>query len=290
MAFWAHWPAPLEAFTAWQARPFERALARAVAAHRPNLVVSTYNLASQCLGRLVSRGEIDVPVATFVTDPGAHPYWVSPQVRRHLVITDSTADALRRLRARGVTVVARVLRPEFDTPPSRQQARSTLGLPESQRVVVLNAGSWGAGRPARTLRVIRRVPGLSVVALCGRDERLHAEFAGLPSVRAVPWTPEVSNYLAAADVVVDNAGGQTCWGALACRTPVLTYLPLPGHGRLNAAALDRAGLARWVRSPRALVAALARVPSAADQPPAPIDRGPQGDAVAALLEQLEVMP
>src|SRR5579884_2786500 len=52
MRVWARWPAPLEAFTALNAGPFERMLRAAAARFVPDLVVSDYNLASQCLGRL----------------------------------------------------------------------------------------------------------------------------------------------------------------------------------------------------------------------------------------------
>jgi UDP-N-acetylglucosamine:LPS N-acetylglucosamine transferase len=76
-------------------------------------------------------------------------------------------------------------------------------------------------------------------------------------VHPVAWTPDAPTYLAAADVVVDNAGGLTCWEALASRTPVLLFRPLPGHGRFNAATLDAAGLARWVQRDDELVPAVA---------------------------------
>jgi UDP-N-acetylglucosamine:LPS N-acetylglucosamine transferase len=66
-------------------------------------------------------------------------------------------------------------------------------------------------------------------------------------VLPVAWTSDMVDHLAAADVVLDNAGGLTCWESLAVGTPVVLFRALPGHGRFNAAALDACGLARWVR-------------------------------------------
>ena len=60
--------AALQVVTAAGAGPFERSLLRAVEEFQPDLIVSTYNLASQCLGRLTRRGRLRVPVVTFVGD------------------------------------------------------------------------------------------------------------------------------------------------------------------------------------------------------------------------------
>jgi UDP-N-acetylglucosamine:LPS N-acetylglucosamine transferase len=75
----------------------------------------------------------------------------------------------------------------------------------------------------------------------------------------------VIGVLAAADVIVDNAGGTTCWEALAVGRPTVIYRPIAGHGRLNAAALQEAGLAYCAKSPVDLLAAVreARQPIAA---------------------------
>jgi UDP-N-acetylglucosamine:LPS N-acetylglucosamine transferase len=60
----------------------------------------------------------------------------------------------------------------------------------------------------------------------------------------------------AVDVVVENGGGLMALEGMASGVPVLTYRPLPGHGRLSAAALHRAGVSTWVRDPAHLAPAL----------------------------------
>ena len=46
--------------------------------------------------------------------------------------------------------------------------------------------------------------------------------------------------------------------AMACGVPVLSFRPIPGHGRANAAALERAGLVPFVRNADELPAAVDR--------------------------------
>ena len=59
-----------------------------------------------------------------------------------------------------------------------------------------------------------------------------------------------------ADVLVHNAGGLSCTEAMVAGLPVVTYRPIPGHGRANAAVLHRSGQAPWARSPDELARAL----------------------------------
>jgi len=281
MRFWMYAPHAMERLTAAGAAPFERALADAVSEHRPDVVVSCYNLAAQCLGRLRAGGRIDTPLVTLVTDPGAHPYWISPDVDLHLAYTRDTAARLATLGAGAVAWVAPVLRPEFAAPPARAQARAELGLERDARIVLVNAGSWAVGRFEQTLDALAAAPGWDVLALCGRDEDALRYAQGRPAVLAVPWTGRLAPYLAAADVLVDNAGGQTCWEALACGVPVVCCHPLPGHGRVNAAELRSLGLIRCVDRVADLPAALASAPAV---PLAGIDPFRGADA-ATVIQQ-----
>jgi processive 1,2-diacylglycerol beta-glucosyltransferase len=69
------------------------------------------------------------------------------------------------------------------------------------------------------------------------------------------WTDDMPALMAAADVLVENAGGLTCMEAFAAGLPVLTYRPIAGHGRGNAAEMEAAGVAAWAQ-PGGLRAAL----------------------------------
>lgn len=252
MRFWARYPAPLEKVTAAGDRRFAAAIRHAIARHNPDVVVSTFNLGSQCLGRMRRRGELAAPVITLVTDPGAHPYWIGAGVDDHLAYLPHTVAELRAMGA-PARVVQPLLRPQFAAPPDRDAARAALGL--TGRVALVSAGSWAVGGVADTVEVLAGDPDLTVLVLCGRDEQLRRTLAGRPGVVALGWTDDVAGCLAAADVVVDNAGGQTCWEALSLHRSVVLYRPLAGHGRFNARVLAETGLATLATSPAQLRAA-----------------------------------
>jgi len=258
MRAWARWPETFARFTAVGGGGYERGLSAEVARFRPDRVVSTYNLASQVLGRLALRGEITAPVSTYVTDPGAHPYWVHPGVRQHLAVTAPTAAALTGLGARGVVLTRPLLAPGFATPADRDVSRRQVGLPPGVRVALVSGGSWAAGQVERAVRLLAADPALLPVTLCGRDERLRRRLERAGLGRPLGWRDDVPALLAAADVLVDNAGGLTCLEALAVGLPVVLFRVLPGHGRLNAATLAGAGFATWARRDETLLPAVRR--------------------------------
>jgi UDP-N-acetylglucosamine:LPS N-acetylglucosamine transferase len=152
-------------------------------------------------------------------------------------------------------------------------------------IPLVNGGSWAAGRLLHTVEELLSTGDCLPVVLCGRDLCLYHRVRSMPGVVAVPWTTDVPQWLAAADVLVGNAGGQTCFEALASGTPVVLYRPLPGHGRLNAEALAASGLATYART-------AADLRTAINNPgPVPVFRGRDpADVVMAAVAQLRSAP
>ncbi len=256
MRGWEAHPRLFERITAAGHGAYDAPLLELVDGYRPDVVVATYNLAAQLAARLRERGRLPARLISHVTDPGAHPYWVARAADVHTALLPETARALRGYGAGAVVVVAPPVRPGFTRAPARSAARRTLGVPLGARVAVVNAGSWAVGAIEDTVRRLARLDDVVPMVLCGRDEALRRRLGALELGLPLGWGQDMPAALAAADVVVDNAGGQTCWEALVVGRPVVLHAPVAGHGRLNAAALEDAGLVTWARDPCALGAAV----------------------------------
>ena len=261
-----------------------RRIRRACAGPDVKLVVSTYPLSSQVLGSLRRKGRLRVPVATVLTDFSVHRLWVSPHVDLHLALHQVSARQARALGAGQVRVVSPLVPPAFAAaaaagPAERAATRARLGLPAQGQIAVLTAGSWGVGEVAETAVQVA-ASGLVIPAVvCGQNEELRASladrFAGSGPGVALGWVNDMPGLLGCADVVVQNAGGLTCLEAFAAGVPVASYRSIPGHGRTNAAAMDEAGVAVWVREDDALASAVRSLVG---------DRGAsQADAAARLF-------
>jgi UDP-N-acetylglucosamine:LPS N-acetylglucosamine transferase len=228
---------------------FERALAgrrslRWIRSTNPDAVVSTYSFATLVLGRLREEGLVDVPVVAYLTDFGVHPRTVHPAVDLHLTVHPQAADETRKYVPGPVASRGAAVDPAFgiDRVP-REIARKELGLDDDACVVLVVSGSWGIGAGlASTVGALVGDGRFCVITLCGRDSELRGRLEAEGLGTAVGWTDDMHLYLAAADVVVENAGGLTSLEAFAAGVPVVSFDPIPGHGRDNVRSMVRAGV------------------------------------------------
>ena len=222
------------------------------------VIVSTYPLASQVLGRLRSSGRLHAPVVTYLTDYSVHRLWVAEGVDAHTAVHDVAAGQAREQGAAQVVTVDPAVDPRFfrRTEASRAAARERFALPAHEPLALLVGGSWGIGEFDDTVREIAATGRARCVVVCGQNEELRRRLAEQGEAHVYGWVDDMPGLMHACDVMVQNAGGMTVYEARACGLPVLTYRALPGHGTTNAQALDEAGTSPWVREAAGLRAAL----------------------------------
>jgi UDP-N-acetylglucosamine:LPS N-acetylglucosamine transferase len=227
-----------------------RPLARAIAAHDPDVVVSTYPAVTVVLARLRRVGQVKCSTVATITDLTGLFFWAQRGIDVHLVMYGESMPSVERIAGRGsVQLVRPLISAEFLQPRCPVDARRALGLPEDGRTVVVSGGGWGVGDVAGAVLEFTKVPEVSsIMCLAGHNEQLHGKltsaFAGEPRVRVLGFTDKMPEILAAADVLVHSTGGVTCLEAMAAGTPVVSYgLPV-GHARLNTRAMAALDLVR----------------------------------------------
>ncbi|WP_344958414.1 MGDG synthase family glycosyltransferase [Actinomadura miaoliensis] len=250
------WDSPLTVLAAARLR-------RLVGCRRPGEVVTTFHVAAQAAGRLRGRGRLAVPSTVLLTDFAVHRMWLHPGNDRYLCPSPSTARRVTALTGRPAACCAPLTGPAFHRPPGRPaavpRARERLGVRPDDRLVLVSAGSWGVGEVAETARVLAGSGRYLPVVLCGRNERLRRRLAAVRPGLALGWRDDLPALMADAYALVDNAAGLTCREAFAAGLPVISYRPIPGHGRDGALAMARDGLSVHADGPRDLLAALDRL-------------------------------
>jgi UDP-N-acetylglucosamine:LPS N-acetylglucosamine transferase len=227
-----------------------RPLARRIAEHDPDVIVSTYPAVTVVLARLRRRKVVHCPTVATITDLTGLFFWAQPGIDMHLVMYGESLPSVERIAGQGsVRLVRPLISADFLGPRCPLQARRALGLPEEGRMVVVSGGGWGVGDIEGAVRELSGLSEVSsIVCLAGRDEELRdkltSTFAQEPRVHVYGFTDKMPQLLAAADVLVHSTGGVTCLEAKAAGTPVVSYgLPV-GHARLNTRAMATLDLLR----------------------------------------------
>ena len=213
-------------------------LARAIAEHAPDVVVSTYPAITVVLSHLRRRRMLEVPTVATITDMTGLFFWAQRGIDAHLVMYESSVRDVERIAGPGSAQLVRpLIAAEFLEPREPAAARAALGLPREGHVVVVSGGGWGVGDLDGAVAELTTIPDATIVCVAGRNEetreRLALRFADNERVRVLGFTDKMPELLAAADVLVHSTGGVTCLEAMARGCPVVSYgLPV-GHAKLN---------------------------------------------------------
>lgn len=231
-------------FVAFETALAHRRVLRWFRRYRPDLIVSTYSFATLVLGELRRKGKLDVPTVNFLTDFAVHPRAAHPDVDLNLAIHPQPAASAAKRTGKPARAPGPAVAPQF-TPdhPERAAVRAEFGVAPDDRLVLVTAGSWGVGgNVVDTVEAIVRAGRYQVMTMCGSDAKLREELERRHLGIAMGWTDRMPELLGAADVVVENAGGLTSLEAFATGLPIVTFRPIPGHGRDNAAEMAKAGV------------------------------------------------
>jgi len=246
-----------------------RSLLRWVRESEADVIVSTFPIATQVIGDLRRRSQrrwlprkktgLCIPAVNFITDFGYHPFWAHRFVDLNLAVHPSTVAAVATHTGRPSIACAPLVGPRFAAAKRRRSwERSRLGLQDDEVAALISSGSWGIGTVRETLELLARTPGLVPVVACGHNENLHRDLSLLVESKGyraviVGWTDDMPGLMAASDVLIENAGGLTSLEAMSACLPLVSFHPIPGHGRKSASVMASAGVSNYAHSGAELV-------------------------------------
>jgi UDP-N-acetylglucosamine:LPS N-acetylglucosamine transferase len=254
-------------------------------ANPADVVVSTYPITTELLGRMRRKGLLGAPVVSAITDLAALNYWAHPGVDLHLITHPESEPEVRAIAGAGARIEAvhGLTDLRFVTPPPRAAARADLGLEPEGRLVVVSGGGWGVGDLRGATDDALAAGAATVIVLVGHNAgakiRLEEAYAADERVQIWGFTDRMVTLLAAADVLVHSTAGLTVLEALMCGSRVISYGWARGHIRINNRAYERLGMVAVARDRPALARALSEALAA---PPL----GPQVPDLPAAAERV----
>lgn len=236
---------------------------RAVCAFAPHLIVSVHPLTQFIPLRVLRTLHRRPAFVTVCTDlGGAHPTWFHREADLCFVPTERVRQiALRcglkqsQLRQFGLPV----RRPFWEDAREKHAVRAQLRLVKEVPTVLVVGGGDGVGGVGRIAvsiaeRVHRRLGacGAQLVVVCGKNERLKQQLLRRSwpvSVHVKGFVHNMSEWMAASDVIVSKAGPGTIAEALIRGLPIVLSGFLPGQEAPNVEFVTRSGVGTFSRDP-----------------------------------------
>jgi processive 1,2-diacylglycerol beta-glucosyltransferase len=224
---------------------------------QPDLCVATHFLPAEIIAWLIAKGRLRARHAIVVTDYDVHALWLCRTVDRYYLALEESVEYLARIGVpRGKLRIAGIpVDPVFAKPVDRTAARQHLGLDVRATTLLVSAGGEGVGPVEQIVRELlaMQMP-WQIVAVAGKSDKMRRRLedlarhagalaSGAPRLCAVGFTPEMHQYMGAADLLVGKAGGLTTSEALARGLPMALVEPIPGQEERNADHLLEAGAA-----------------------------------------------
>ena len=211
-------------------------LAEAIAAIRPDAIVSVHVFASMMVTELRRTGQLSLPACFVATD-----YTCSPGVGQldADVFFIPHEDLRPEFEAAGVPagriVVSGIpVRSVFAPADDREALKRSLGIENGGRLLVMAGGSMGCGPIPQIATLLH--PRLEekdrLVVVCGSNKamyrRLRAVFRRSKRVQILGYTRDMARLVRAADLLITKAGGLSTTEAVAAETPILYINAVPG--------------------------------------------------------------
>jgi len=223
----------------------------------PDVAICTHFLPTALLDRERRKGRCRARIVTVVTDFEVHGMWLATPSDHYFVATEEAAAHLQGLGVApsAITVSGIPTHPLFVEQKDRVQLRQKHGWREDLPAILVSAGGFGAGNAERMVEALLNA-GLraQIIAVCGKGAALRSSIEkiasrrkgqDLPVVRAVGFTTEMDELMAAADLMIGKPGGLTTSESLIKGLGWVIVNPIPGQEEENAIYLLEQGVGVW---------------------------------------------
>jgi processive 1,2-diacylglycerol beta-glucosyltransferase len=239
------------AFDKLNTRPFVKMLKD----YQPDIIVCTHFLPAEIISWLRAKGRFSCRQAIVVTDFDVHAMWLCHHYEHYFVALDETRLHLTKLGipADKITVSGIPIDPVFAQEKGQREMRARHGLKQNRTTILLSAGGFGVGPIEHILMSLMELRSpAQIVALCGRNQKLKGRVDRLAAalsperglaIKAVGYTSEMDEYMAASDILLGKPGGLTTSEALTKGLIFVIVNPIPGQEERNSDHLLEEGVA-----------------------------------------------
>lgn len=228
------------AFERWNALR----LVKFVSGYNPDIVVCTHPLPADMTSWLLCKKKLSAQHAVVITDYEINPMWLCHHYSMYFVASQETKEHLMQLgySSERISVSGIPADPIFSKHKDKVEMRKKHALDPNLPTILISTGGAGLGSIENVIATLWDLDiNLQFIAACGSNEELKEAVENvvdsLPprghSVRALGYTNEFDELMAASDILIGKPGGLTSSEALVKGLAFVIINPIPGQEERN---------------------------------------------------------
>ncbi|MBT2829988.1 diglucosyl diacylglycerol synthase [Staphylococcus coagulans] len=222
---------------------------------KPDLILLTFP--TPVMSVLTEQFNMNIPIATVMTDYRMHKNWITPYSARYYLATEDLKDEFasvgiprEALKVTGIPISAR-----FEDRIDREAWLTQHHLDPKAQTILMSAGAFGVSKGFEQMiqRIIDESPNAQVVMICGRNKELKRQlskaFKGNRHVLILGYTNNMNEWMASSHLMITKPGGITISEALTRKVPIIFLNPAPGQELENALYFEQKAFGKIADTP-----------------------------------------
>lgn len=240
----------------WANASYAELLERYITEKQFDAVICTHLYGMEAMTAILQKSPSLVPCYGVLTDYTCIPFTSDTKLHGYFVAHEGMQQDFvnRGFPKEAIRVSGIPVNPAFAEPVCKNTARKKLGFRPNQKIYLLMTGGIGCENMMQLCKEM--IPSLEMdsllVVMTGRNEKMKQElnknYADIPQLVIVPFTPKVHLYMAAADVLISKPGGLSSTEAAIANIPLVHVNAIPGCETCNARFFSEHGMSLWAKN------------------------------------------
>ncbi|HAL10418.1 MAG TPA: diglucosyl diacylglycerol synthase [Staphylococcus sp.] len=222
---------------------------------KPDLILLTFP--TPVVSVLTEQFNLNIPIATVMTDYRLHKNWVTPHSNRYYVATKDLKNEMQSIgiEREDIKVTGIPISKQFEEPLDRYHWLSKHKLDPDKKVILMSAGAFGVSTGFSTMisQIDMYAKDAQVVMICGNSKSLKNElrehFKDNKNVLILGYTKHMNEWMASSQLMITKPGGITISEAFSRHLPLIFLNPAPGQELENANYFEHKGYGKIANSP-----------------------------------------